>query len=129
MLGDSILDLGLDTLPMTLRMTGEYLEQQKNGVAPGEEELSIGDILKEAGVNIATNAGFNTLGELAPATLRALSSRFHGRPVMSAAQDAALEKAIHGAELAPHKSVVGVEPGARRCAVELYEILRARQSE
>ncbi len=99
MLGDSILDLGLDTLPMTLRMTGEYLEQQKNGVAPGEEELSIGDILKEAGVNIATNAGFNTLGELAPATLRALSSRFHGRPVMSAAQDAALEKAIHGAEL------------------------------
>ena len=68
-------------------------------MAPGEEELSIGDILKEAGVNIATNAGFNTLGELAPATLRALSSRFHGRPVMSAAQDAALEKAIHGAEL------------------------------
>lgn len=99
MLGDSILDLGLDTLPMTLRMTGEYLDQQKNGVAPGEEELSIGDILKEAGVNIATNAGFNALGELAPATLRALSNRFHGRPVMSAAQDAALEKAIHGAEL------------------------------
>jgi len=99
MLGDSILDLGLDTLPMTLRLTGEYLDQQKNGVAPGEEELSIGDILKEAGINIATNAGFNALGELAPATLRALSNRFHGRPVMSAAQDAALEKAIHGAEL------------------------------
>lgn len=99
MLGDSILDLGLDTLPMTLRMTGEYLDQQKNGVAPGEEALSIGDILKEAGVNIATNAGFNVLGELAPATLRALSNRFHGRPVMSAAQNAALEKAVRGAEL------------------------------
>ena len=99
MLGDSILDLGLDTLPMTLRMTGEYLDQQKNGAAPGEEALSIGDILKEAGVNIATNAGFNVLGELAPAALRALSNRFHGRPVMSAAQNAALEKAVRGAEL------------------------------
>ncbi len=99
MLGDSILDLGLDTLPMTLRMTGEYLDQQKNGAAPGEEELSIGDILKGAGVNIATNAGFNVLGELAPAALRALSNRFHGRPVMSAAQNAALEKAVRGAEL------------------------------
>lgn len=99
MLGDSILDLGLDTLPMTLRMTGEYLDQQKNGAAPGEEALSIGDILKGAGVNIATNAGFNVLGELAPAALRALSNRFHGRPVMSAAQNAALEKAVRGAEL------------------------------
>ena len=99
MLGDSILDLGLDTLPMTLRMTGEYLDQQKNSVAPGEEALSIGDILKEAGVNIATNAGFNVLGELAPATLRALSNRFHGRPVMSAAQNAVLEKAVRNAPL------------------------------
>lgn len=99
MLGDSILDLGLDTLPMTLRMTGEYLDQQKNGVAPGEEELSIGDILKEAGINIATNAGFNALGELAPAAMRALSDLFHGRPVMSAAQSAALDKMTQGLKL------------------------------
>lgn len=99
MLGDSILDLGLDTLPMTLRMTGEYLDQQKNGVAPGEEELSIGDILKEAGINIATNAGFNALGELAPAAMRALSDLFHGRPVMSAAQSAALDKMAQGLKL------------------------------
>lgn len=99
MLGDSILDLGLDTLPMTLRMTGEYLDQQKNGAAPGEEELSIGDILKEAGINIATNAGFNALGELAPAAMRALSDLFHGRPVMSAAQGAALDKMAQGLKL------------------------------
>lgn len=99
MLGDSILDLGLDTLPMTLRMTGEYLDQQKNGAAPGEEELSIGDILKEAGINIATNAGFNALGELAPAAMRALSDLFHGRPVMSAAQGAALDKMTQGLKL------------------------------
>lgn len=99
MLGDSILDLGLHTLPMTLRMTGEYLDQQKNGVAPGEEELSIGDILKEAGINIATNAGFNALGELAPAAMRALSDLFHGRPVMSAAQSAALDKMAQGLKL------------------------------
>lgn len=99
MLGDTLLDLGLDTAPTVLRLLDEYNRQQREGLAPGEEALTIGDILKEAGVNIATNAGFNVAGELAPAAMRALSDLFHGRPVMSAAQSAALDKMAQGLKL------------------------------
>jgi len=99
MLGDTLLDLGLDTAPTVLRLLDEYNRQQREGLAPGEEALTIGDILKEAGINIATNAGFNVAGELAPAAMRALSDLFHGRPVMSAAQSAALDKMAQGLKL------------------------------
>ena len=99
MLGDTLLDLGLDTAPTVLRLLDEYNRQQREGLAPGEEALTIGDILKEAGINIATNAGFNVAGELAPAAMRALSDLFHGRPVMSAAQSAALDKMTQGLKL------------------------------
>lgn len=99
MLGDTLLDLGLDTAPTVLRLLDEYNRQQREGLAPGEEALTIGDILKEAGINIATNAGFNVAGELAPAAMRALSELFHGRPVMSAAQSAALDKMAQGLKL------------------------------
>lgn len=99
MLGDTLLDLGLDTTPTVLRLLDEYNRQQREGLAPGEEALTIGDILKEAGINIATNAGFNVAGELAPAAMRALSDLFHGRPVMSAAQSAALDKMAQGLKL------------------------------
>lgn len=99
MLGDALLDLGLDTAPTVLRLLDEYNRQQREGLAPGEEALTIGDILKEAGINIATNAGFNVAGELAPAAMRALSDLFHGRPVMSAAQSAALDKMAQGLKL------------------------------
>lgn len=99
MLGDTLLDLGLDTAPTVLRLLDEYNQQQREGLAPGEEALTIGDILKEAGINIATNAGFNVAGELAPAAMRALSDLFHGRPVMSAAQSAALDKMTQGLKL------------------------------
>ena len=99
MLGDTLLDLGLDTAPTVLRLLDEYNQQQREGLAPGEEALTICDILKEAGINIATNAGFNVAGELAPAAMRALSDLFHGRPVMSAAQSAALDKMAQGLKL------------------------------
>ncbi len=99
MLGDTLLDLGLDTAPTVLRLLDEYNRQQREGLAPGEEALTIGDILKEAGINIATNAGFNVAGELAPVAMRALSDLFHGRPVMSAAQSAALDKMAQGLKL------------------------------
>ncbi len=93
--------LGLTATPerTVLRLLDEYNRQQREGLAPGEEALTIGDILKEAGINIATNAGFNVAGELAPAAMRALSDLFHGRPVMSAAQSAALDKMAQGLKL------------------------------
>ena len=99
MMGDSMLDLALSTIPKGMGLEMEYARQQREGLRPGETPLTQGDIFRQLAADAGLNAASGALGELAPAALGALDSVLHGQPVLNAAQQQGFEAMRQG--LAP----------------------------
>ena len=99
MLGDSMLDLALSTIPKGMGLEMEYARQQREGLRPGETPLTQGDIFRQLAADAGLNAASGALAELAPAGLGALDSVLHGQPVLNAAQRQGFEAMRQG--LAP----------------------------
>ena len=99
MMGDSMLDLALSTIPKGMSLEMEYARQQREGLRPGETPLTQGDIFRQLAADAGLNAASGALGELAPAALGALDSVLHGQPVLNAAQQQGFEAMRQG--LAP----------------------------
>ena len=69
MLGDSMLDLGLSTIPKGVGLELEYARQQREGLRPGETPLTQSGIFLQLAADAGLNAASGALGELAPAAL------------------------------------------------------------
>ena len=91
MLGDSMLDLGLSTIPKGVGLELEYARQQREGLRPGETPLTQSGIFLQLAADAGLNAASGALGELAPAALGALDDLWNGRPVLNAAQQQGFE--------------------------------------
>ena len=96
MLGDSMLDLGLSTLPKGVGLELEYARQQREGLRPGETPLTQSGIFLQLAADAGLNAASGALGELAPAALGALDDLWNGRPVLNAAQQQGFEALRQG---------------------------------
>ena len=96
MMGDSMLDLALSTIPKGMSLEMEYARQQREGLRPGETPLTQGDIFRQLAADAGLNAASGALGELAPAALGALDSVLHGQPVLNAAQQQGFEALRQG---------------------------------
>ena len=96
MMGDSMLDLALSTIPKGMSLEMEYARQQREGLRPGETPLTQGDIFRQLAADAGLNAASGALGELAPAALGALDSVLHGQPVLNAAQQQGFEAMRQG---------------------------------
>ena len=96
MMGDSMLDLALSTIPKGMGLEMEYARQQREGLRPGETPLTQGDIFRQLAADAGLNAASGALGELAPAALGALDSVLHGQPVLNAAQQQGFEALRQG---------------------------------
>ena len=96
MMGDSMLDLALSTIPKGMGLEMEYARQQREGLRPGETPLTQGDIFRQLAADAGLNAASGALAELAPAALGALDSVLHGQPVLNAAQRQAFLKWTQG---------------------------------
>ena len=99
MMGDSMLDLALSTIPKGMGLELEYARQQREGLRPGETPLTQGDIFRQLAADAGLNAASGALAELAPAALGALDDLWNGRPVLNAAQRQGFEALRQG--LAP----------------------------
>ena len=97
MLGDSMLDLGLSTIPKGVGLELEYARQQREGLRPGETPLTQSGIFLQLAADAGLNAASGALGELAPAALGALDDLWNGRPVLNAAQQQGFEALRQGA--------------------------------
>ena len=96
MLGDSMLDLGLSTIPKGVGLELEYARQQREGLRPGETPLTQSGIFLQLAADAGLNAASGALGELAPAALGALDDLWNGRPVLNAAQQQGFEALRQG---------------------------------
>ena len=96
MMGDSMLDLALSTIPKGMGLEMEYARQQREGLRPGETPLTQGDIFRQLAADAGLNAASGALAELAPAALGALDSVLHGQPVLNAAQQQGFEALRQG---------------------------------
>ena len=81
MMGDSMLDLALSTIPKGMGLEMEYARQQREGLRPGETPLTQGDIFRQLAADAGLNAASGALAELAPAALGALDDLWNGQPV------------------------------------------------
>ena len=99
MMGDSMLDLALSTIPKGMGLEMEYARQQREGLRPGETPLTQGDIFRQLAADAGLNAASGALAELAPAALGALDDLWNGQPVLNAAQQQGFEAMRQG--LAP----------------------------
>ena len=97
MMGDSMLDLALSTIPKGMSLEMEYARQQREGLRPGETPLTQGDILRQLAGDMGVNLASGLVGELAPAAVRAVSDAWNGRPVLNAMQQQGLEAIQQGA--------------------------------
>ena len=96
MMGDSMLDLALSTIPKGMGLEMEYARQQREGLRPGETPLTQSGIFLQLAADAGLNAASGALGELAPAALGALDSVLHGQPVLNAAQQQGFEALRQG---------------------------------
>ncbi len=96
MMGDSMLDLALSTIPKGMGLEMEYARQQREGLRPGETPLTQGDIFRQLAADAGLNAASGALGELAPAALGALDDLWNGQPVLNAAQQQGFEALRQG---------------------------------
>ena len=103
MMGDSMLDLALSTIPKGMGLEMEYARQQREGLRPGETPLTQGDIFRQLAADAGLNAASGALAELAPAGLGALDSVLHGQPVLNAAQRQAFLKWTQGEAMTPQE--------------------------
>ena len=85
MLGDSMLDLGLSTIPKGVGLELEYARQQREGLRPGETPLTQSGIF----LQLAADAGLN-------AASGALDDLWNGRPVLNAVQQQGFEALRQG---------------------------------
>ncbi len=99
MMGDSMLDLALSTIPKGMGLEMEYARQQREGLRPGETSLTQGDIFRQLAADAGLNAASGALAELVPAALGALDDLWNGQPVLNAAQQQGFEAMRQG--LAP----------------------------
>ncbi len=96
MMGDSMLDLALSTIPKGMGLEMEYARQQREGLRPGETPLTQGDIFRQLAADAGLNAASGALAELAPAALGALDDLWNGQPVLNAAQQQGFEALRQG---------------------------------